>query len=110
MQTENQNRSDETPNNPAGRGWMRRFVRLLFGEPSTGFVRPLYVPEPPIRRMECCPYCRAKLLSSKILGTSRKGHVHADKREWKCGTMIRRDFFREVEVKIGADCEPNSFY
>ena len=22
--------------------------------------------------------------------------------------MIRRDFFREIEVKIGADCEPNA--
>lgn len=86
---------------------MGRLVRLLFGEPSTGFVRPIYTPEPPIRRMDCCPYCRAKLQSSKIIGVSRRGHVHADKREWTCGTMIRRDFFREVEVKIGSDCEPN---
>ena len=32
MQTENQNRSQKTPNNPAGRGWMRRLVRILSGE------------------------------------------------------------------------------
>jgi hypothetical protein len=29
MQTENQNRSQKSPNNPAGWGWMRRLVRLF---------------------------------------------------------------------------------
>jgi hypothetical protein len=30
MQNENQNRSQKTPHNPAGRGWMRRFLVRLF--------------------------------------------------------------------------------
>jgi hypothetical protein len=37
MQTENQNRSQKTTNNPAGRGWMRRLVhRLLWWPRITG--------------------------------------------------------------------------
>ena len=89
------------------RGCLARLVRLLFGG-GTAYERPLYIPAPPKRRLEPCPFCGAKMTSVDLLGTSRKGRVHADRRVWKCGTMIRRDFFREVEVKIGADCEPNA--
>jgi hypothetical protein len=33
MQTENQNRSQKSPNNPAGRGWMGRLVMRLWTYP-----------------------------------------------------------------------------
>lgn len=37
MQTENQNRSQKTPNNQAPRGWMRRLVRLMYNDRAQGF-------------------------------------------------------------------------
>jgi len=62
MQTENQNRSQKTPNNPAGRGWMRRLVRCLgfWGTP------PLAPKLPPPPAYPTCHHCKGKMTHTML--------------------------------------------
>lgn len=79
-------------------GLIPRILRYLFGGEPAGDTAP------PRRTMDSCPYCGAGLASAKVLGTSHRGKVHADIRTWRCGTVIRRHFFREEEITIGDKC------